>query len=288
MIDPRARTRTRFARRLLDAAVALAVVSAALPLPALAWGRQGHRLVAELAWDEMSPAARAEAQKLLAGEPDPTLPGIANWADLLRDEKPELGKRSAKWHYIDLPEDGDCQYDAARDCPDGNCAVAAILAQTAILADRSKPKAERLEALKFVVHLVGDVHQPLHVGYARDKGGNSFQLAIPGERPGGYGGNLHSLWDSGMLNMSKLDDDRYLAKLKDIQVPAVSALTLPPPAADWAEESCKLMRQPGFYPPTHKLAPDYVATWRPLAETQLRLGGEHLAKLLDAALAPGR
>ncbi|ROU04920.1 S1/P1 nuclease [Lysobacter enzymogenes] len=280
-----ARSRSTAARRLL-AAAALVL---ALPLPALAWGPQGHRLVAELAWNEMSPAARAEADKLLAGEPDPTLPGIANWADQLRAEDPDLGKRSAKWHYVNLGE-SDCRYDAARDCPGGNCVVAAIAAQSAILADRRKPRAERLQALKFVVHLVGDVHQPLHAGYARDKGGNDFQLAIPGqpERPGGYGANLHSLWDSRMLSMSKLGDDKYLARLEQIQVPAVSALALPPPAADWAEDSCKLVLQPGFYPPTHKLAPDYVATWRPLAETQLRLGGEHLAKVLDAALAPGR
>ncbi|WP_394538215.1 S1/P1 nuclease [Lysobacter enzymogenes] len=283
MTEPRASARP--GRRLLAAALVLI----ALPLPALAWGPQGHRLVAELAWDEMSPAARAEATKLLAGEPDPTLPGIANWADQLRAEDPDLGKRSAKWHYVNLGE-GDCRYDAARDCPGGNCVVAAIAAQSAILADRRKPQAERLQALKFVVHLVGDVHQPLHAGYARDKGGNDFQIAIPGqpERPGGYGANLHSLWDSRMLSMRKLGDDKYLARLQAIQVPAVSALALPPPAADWAEESCKLVLQSGFYPPTHKLAPDYVATWRPLAETQLRLGGEHLAKLLDAALAPGR
>lgn len=267
-------------------ALALLVLS---PLPALAWGPQGHRLVAELAWAEMSPAARAEAGRLLAGEPDPSLPGIANWADELRANDPDLGKRSAKWHYVNLAED-DCRYDAARDCPGGDCAVAAIAAQTAILADRRKPQAERLQALKFVVHLVGDVHQPLHAGFARDKGGNDFQLAIPGqpERPGGYGANLHALWDSTMLSMSKLGDDKYLARLEKIQVPAASALALPPPAADWAEASCRLVLQPGFYPPTHKLAPDYVATWRPLAETQLRLGGEHLARVLDAALAPAR
>lgn len=284
MTEPR--PRSTLARRLTGAAVLLAV----LPLPALAWGPQGHRLVAELAWAGMSPAARAEADALLAGEPDPTLPGIANWADGLRADDPGLGKRSAKWHYINLAEDEDCRYDAARDCPGGNCVVAAIAAQSAILADRGKPRGERLQALKFVVHFVGDVHQPLHAGYARDKGGNSFQLAIPGrpERPGGYGANLHSLWDSGMLSMRKLGDEKYLAILQRIQVPQVSAVSLPPPAADWAEESCKLVRQPGFYPPTHKLAPDYVATWRPLAETQLRLGGEHLARLLDAALAPGR
>ncbi|MGO4776814.1 S1/P1 nuclease, partial [Lysobacter sp. 2RAB21] len=190
---------------------------------------------------------------------------------------------------VNLAED-ECHYDAARDCPDGNCAVAAITAQTAILADRTKPQAERLQALKFVVHIVGDVHQPLHAGYAHDKGGNDFQLAMPGEpeRPDVYGGNLHSLWDSSLLNTRKRSDAAYLVELRKIAVPTVTGAGLPANAAGWAEDSCKLMLQPGFYPPTHKLEPEYVATWRPLAETQLRLGGEHLAEVLNAALAPGR
>ncbi|MGH8079484.1 MAG: S1/P1 nuclease [Lysobacter sp.] len=268
---------------------AVAALLLALPLNALAWGPQGHRLVAELGWEGMTPAARAEASKLLAGEPDPTLPGIANWADQLRANDPVLGKQSAKWHYVNLAED-DCRYDAARDCPNGDCAIAAIATQTAILADPGKSQAERLQALKFVVHFVGDVHQPLHAGFAHDKGGNDFQLAIPGEpeRSDGHGSNLHSLWDSTLLSMSKRSDETYLAQLRKIEVPHVTGAGRPADAVGWAEDSCKLMMQPGFYPPTHKLEPEYVSTWRPLAETQIRLGGEHLAQLLNAALAPGR
>ena len=278
--------RSSLRRHRLSVAAALLFV---LPLNALAWGPQGHRLVAELGWEGMTPAAQAEAKKLLAGEPDPTLPGIANWADDLRANDPDLGKRSSKWHYVNLAED-DCHYEAARECPNGNCVVGAIAAQTAILADRSKPQAERAQALKFVVHFVGDVHQPLHAGYARDKGGNDFQLAIPGEpeRADGHGGNLHALWDSGMLRMSKRSDAEYLQQLRKIQVPTVTGAGLPANAAGWAEDSCKLVLQPGLYPPTHKLKPEYVTTWRPLAEIQLRLGGEHLAEVLNAALAPGR
>ncbi|MGO1071945.1 S1/P1 nuclease [Lysobacter sp. CA199] len=275
---------TASARRLFGAAVLLL----ALPLPALAWGPQGHRLVAALAWDGMTPAARAQATQLLAGEADPTLPGIANWADDLRANDPDLGKRSAKWHYINLAE-SDCRYDAARDCRNGDCVVAAIDAQTAILADRGRSKDERLQALKFVVHLIGDVHQPLHAGFAHDKGGNDFQISIPGEpdKVDGYGSNLHSLWDSKMLSMRKRKDPAYLAELGKIPVPSVNGAGLPADTAGWAEDSCKLALQPGFYPTTHKLEPEYVSTWRPVAEIQLRLGGEHLAQVLNAALAPG-
>ena len=148
--------------------------------PVGAWGPQGHRLVAALAWADLTPQAQAEVAILLAGEADPTLPGIANWADQLRAENPDLGKRSASWHYVNIGEEA-CQYDAARDCPGGNCVVGAIDAQLAILADRSQPVAARRQALKFVVHFVGDVHQPLHAGFGHDKGGNTVQASDPAE-----------------------------------------------------------------------------------------------------------
>ncbi|WP_082647994.1 S1/P1 nuclease [Lysobacter antibioticus] len=257
-----------------------------LPLNSLAWGPQGHRLVAALAWDDLRPDVRAEIAKMLKDETDPSLPGIANWADDLRSNDPELGKRSAKWHYVNLAED-DCRYDAARDCPKGNCAVEAIRAQTAILADRGRSRDERLKALKFVVHFVGDVHQPLHAGFGHDKGGNDYQLQIPGEPEpvDGYGTNLHSLWDSKMLSMRRLDDAAYLKRLRQTPAPAAGALGLPPASPAWAEASCRIVLQPGFYPDGHRLQPAYVETWRPVAETQLRLGGAHLAGVLNAALA---
>ncbi|WP_363798661.1 S1/P1 nuclease [Lysobacter firmicutimachus] len=273
--------------------LACAALLLTVPAQGLAWGPQGHRLVAALAWDGMTPQARAEALQLLAGEADPSLPGIANWADELRANDPKLGKLSAKWHYVNLAErtaGDDCGYEPARHCPNGDCAIEAIRTQTAILADPGRSRTERRQALKFVVHLVGDVHQPLHAGYADDKGGNDFQIHIDGEpEPAdGYGTNLHSLWDSRMLTMARLDDAAYLAKLRRSPVPAAKATGVPPAAADWARQSCRIAERPGLYPPSHTLAPAYVATWRPVAEQQLRLGGARLAAVLNAALAPKR
>lgn len=290
-LSPRLTSSSLAARVLRPLACAAALLT--VPAQSLAWGPQGHRLVAALAWDRLSPQARAEAQTLLASEADPTLPGIANWADELRANDPKLGKLSAKWHYVNLAERGtgnDCAYQPARHCPGGDCAIEAIRNQTAILADPGRSRAERLQALKFVVHLVGDVHQPLHAGYADDKGGNDFQIHIDGEpEPAdGYGTNLHSLWDSRMLSMARLDDAAYLAKLRRNPLPQVKAIGLPPAAADWARQSCRIVERPGLYPPSHTLDASYVATWRPVAEQQLRLGGARLAAVLDAALAPRR
>ncbi|MDQ3289643.1 MAG: S1/P1 nuclease [Pseudomonadota bacterium] len=247
--------------------------------PASAWGRMGHRLVAALAWDELSPAARSEITGLLAGEADPTLPGVAVWADDLRANDPDLGKRSAKWHYVNLAEHG-CVYDGAAACNGGDCVVEAIRTQTAILADRTRPRAERAQALKFVVHFVGDVHQPMHAGYARDKGGNDVQINVDGK-----GSNLHSLWDSGLLNSAGLDEAAYLHRLRATSLAVLRPATpLPPAAGSWAEASCVIALRPGVYPPRASIDARYLQTWRPVAEEQLRRGGFRLAMVLNSAL----
>lgn len=194
-------------------AAALAPALLSVSAPAHAWGAQGHRLVAEVADARLTPAARAEVDRLLATEPDATLASIAPWADQLRAKDPGLGRRSAGWHYVNIAED-DCHYEAPKHCRNGNCIVEALKAQSAILGDRSLTDGERLQALKFVVHLVGDIHQPMHAGYAHDKGGNDFQLQF-----GNRGTNLHSLWDSGMLNTRKLDDAGYLPVLQSQRAP---------------------------------------------------------------------
>lgn len=266
-----------------SAALLPALLAALLLLlagPVLAWGPQGHRLVAALAWTELTPQVRMEIIALLAGEPDPSLPGIANWADQLRAEDPDLGKRSAPWHYVNIAEE-DCNYDAARDCPGGDCVVGAIDAQLAVLSDRGQPLAARRRALKFVVHFIGDVHQPLHAGYGRDKGGNTVQVNLPDGSGDGDGTNLHRLWDSGLLNTAGLDDERYLQRLQSLPL----AVGLDATAAGWAEASCEVVLQPGLYPTRAKLDDAYVQHWRPVAEAQLRRGGARLAAALNEALA---
>ncbi|WP_397536259.1 S1/P1 nuclease, partial [Roseateles sp.] len=123
-------------------------------------------MIASLAEPQLSPEAKAQVQRLLDLEPGATLSSIATWADEIRDRK------SAAWHYVNF-DDADCTYKPERYCADGNCVVDAIAAQVKILKS-SAPDAERLTALKFVVHLVADIHQPLHAGFGEDKGGNLF------------------------------------------------------------------------------------------------------------------
>lgn len=253
----------------------------ALPSPAHAWGKLGHRLVAQIAERDLTPSARAEVDRLLAGEADPTLPGIASWADELREQDPDLGKRSAKWHYVNIAE-SNCRYTPRRDCPNGDCVIEALRTQTAILADRTRPRAERAQALKFVVHFTGDVHQPMHAGYGHDLGGNREQINFDGR-----GTNLHAFWDSGMLNSQRLSGDAWLARIgaRTPSRDAAGRVRLPPPAAQWAQASCRIAIAPGVYPQSARVGPDYVATQLPRIEQQLRDGGARLAALLNTALA---
>ena len=259
---------------------ALIFMLALTPATVLAWGKDGHRIVGELAQHQLKPAAQAEVSRLLAGETEPTLAGIANWADELRESDPERTQPSSKWHYVNFPRN-DCNYTPPRDCPDGNCAVNAINRQFLALADKMRSDAERAQALKFLVHIVGDVHQPLHAGYKDDRGGNEFQIRYAGE-----GTNLHSIWDRALIKSRDLKPSEYVAELeRQSPLPYDRTRLSDRPAVDWVTESCKLVQQGALYPPKHEIGEAYIAKNRPLAEQRLRQAGARLADMINYALA---
>lgn len=245
---------------------------------AMAWGPQGHRMVGLLAEHQLSPTARAEVQRLLFGEQEPSLAGIANWADTLRGS--ELGKKTASWHYINFPRE-DCSYVPARDCPDGNCVIAAINRNFLLLADHRRPDSERRDALKFLVHFVGDSHQPLHAGYQDDRGANRFQINYQGKNS-----NLHSVWDSLILRSRALEANDY-AQLLNQQSPLPEDKTRASdrPAVAWALESCRVVQQGDLYPDSHIIDDDYLKAHRALVEQRLRQAGNRLADMINYALA---
>ena len=123
--------------------VVLLLALCLLASPGLGWKRDGHRIVGELAQRQLTPAARAEVARLLAGEPEPSLAGVASWADDVRAADPK--DRRATWPYVNF-RGGDCNYVPPRDCPDGNCVIGAINRQFLVLSDRSRPDAERRNA----------------------------------------------------------------------------------------------------------------------------------------------
>jgi hypothetical protein len=277
--------------RCLPALLMLAIVL--VPVPTLAWGQLGHRLVASLAAARLTPQAKVQVAGLLAGEREPTLAGVAGWADELRSTDPQRFKATSSWHYLDS-KDASCHFVLPRDCPDGNCVVAAIETQRKILADRGQPLPARRDALKFLVHLVADAHQPLHASNHDDSGGNQFDIHLRTDiEPESYARssyangvmdtNLHSVWDFYVLASARMAPGQYVARLQP-RLPAVNAARLGTPMS-WAEESCALIDSLQLYPKRHSLDHAYLKEMRPVAERRIEMAAVRLAALLNAALS---
>ncbi len=169
---------------------------------AYGWGEVGHRAIARIAEASLTPAAHRAIDQLLAAEsrygvpgcPVATLGDAAVWADCLRKRHDEWATTFA-WHYDDNPI---C--DAApreRYCPDGQCLSVQTRRLVQVLSDQTAGTRERLQALKFVTHLVGDAHQPLHAANNQDRGGNDQPLRLPSSHAGRT--NLHRLWDTDLV-----------------------------------------------------------------------------------------
>ena len=246
----------------LAAATVLACVS---PSGAWAWGSEGHEVVALVADGLLTAKARAQVDAILAAEPGATLVSISNWADQTRSSV------TAPWHYVNLPRDSDCVYSPPRDCPTGACVVNALRSQ----AERLSTAASRdtqLAALKYIVHLVGDIHQPLHAAFADDRGGNSYQLQAFGR-----GTNLHSVWDTALIAHIDTRAAGLASAVQSLPRPDASVAFAP---EDWAMESCRIASQPGFYP-DRRLDQAYLDVYEPVATTRLLLAALRLAALLN-------
>ncbi|HSL69497.1 MAG TPA: S1/P1 nuclease, partial [Longimicrobiales bacterium] len=166
------------------------------------WGGDGHRLVCEIAWRQLTPKARAFIDQLRAAEAVIPFAHACTWADDIRRDRPE----TAAYHFVNIPP-GVSGIDLARDCAHEvkRCAPWAIKHYTKILADTGASTHDRLEALKFVSHFVGDLHQPLHAGRLEDLGGNKVYVSFFGDRGSERSPmQLHRVWDSGILARAHL------------------------------------------------------------------------------------
>jgi nuclease S1 len=261
--------------------VLLGLLLSAKPAELRAWGRSGHQIVGQLAQARLDPKAQAAVAELLQGEADTTLAGVSIWADEVRESAPEY-RWTMPLHWVNF-QPGSCHYDAEQVCAKGLCVVAAIDKYSAEMADTKLPLAQRRDALKFVVHFVGDVHQPLHAGYAADRGGNDYQVNIQRE-----GWNLHSVWDSLIIDSARLEWPVYGHRIAAVPFSAESQAELAHSgSAEWAEESCQIVQRDDFYPPKHKITGRYLESKRELADQRLKLAGERLAQLLNRVLGDG-
>src|SRR6476646_3240040 len=181
--------------------IAAAIAAAALfPSPALAWGKTGHRFVAAIADPQLSGLAKAHIREILGGAE--SLDEAANWPDEMRSA-PEVfwQKTATPWPYVQL---NGITYDHAP--PEGD-ALQALRHFRSVLRDPGSSLADQQLALRFIVHLVGDLHQPLHVGKCCDRGGNDVKVKWFGKDT-----NLHAVWDSMLVDDEQLSFTELAAK----------------------------------------------------------------------------
>ena len=136
---------------------------------------------------------------------------------------------------------------------------------------------QKLVALKYIVHLVADAHQPLHAGYAADKGGNTYQVQAFGK-----GTNLHALWATILVKRIEADADALAHRVLDSRNP-IPGRSVDVSVTAAVQESCRIVRDAAFYP-SHTLDETYLSRWSPVISSRMNLAAMRLAALLNAAL----
>jgi hypothetical protein len=237
--------------------------------------------VAERHLDE---PARKEIGALIGAA---SLASIADWADQIRGDRLE----TAPWHFVDIPLNAS-RYDPKRDCAKEDCVIAVIARFRRTLADRGRPAAERAEALKFLVHFVADLHQPLHTTDRGDRGGNDVRVTFFGEKIHPFSEkpwNLHTVWDSGLIDQTGLSEAAYVERLQAwLKKRSISDLQKGT-VTDWALEAHRAAVDVAYrLPKNRRLSKNYFERSLPVVDELLAKAGVRLARVLNEALKTGK
>jgi hypothetical protein len=252
----------------------LAVAAPRATLPAARWWDLGHRIVARLAELRLTPHTRDAVRDILGGQ---SLADASVWADDIRNYRHDADPL----HYVNIPL-RDTIYVPERHCRNGRCIIAAIEQDRRILANPAASAEDRAEALKFLIHFMGDLHQPLHDADNSDRGGNQQLVTFLG-----HATNLHKVWDGELIDSSGVDQESYLAYLRgrmgSLDLAALERGTM----VDWAMEGHRIAVEDAYgrIPRGASLGRAYLEANRPVIDHQLIAAGVRLAKVLNDALA---
>lgn len=248
----------------------MTIMMASLALSGWGWGQKGHDVTCFIAQNHLTPAATAAVDSLLEGK---TMVYWANWLDNA-SHTPEYAY-SKTWHYKNVNEG--VRYEEMPAHPAGD-AVTAIKSRIEILNDPGASKADKQLALKMLIHIVGDIHQPMHMGHATDLGGNRVKLKYFGRET-----NLHSIWDSSLPESAhKWSYTEWSDQIDRISPEAEAAYTSGT-VDDWAKQSVAIASEIYTAMPADTNASyDEVARWTPIIENQLLAGGLRLAAILNS------
>ena len=258
-----------------------------------AWGGQGHRLVGLIAADRLTPVAKQNVVWLLDGQ---TLADVSSWADSLTGDQVQ----TATWHYLNIPPEATA-YDRDRDCPKQpgveagsrsdrwrDCVVDRIAYWEERLGNPKLDRADRATALKFIVHFIGDLHQPFHaLGVGR--GGNDVHVRVFGLSDCGNDPakpvpcNLHSVWDSRLIARHNLDEPTYFEALKKIVADKNLAAQPAGTPAQWAEQSFRLAKE-ALVKDGENIDEGYYRRHITVIDERMALAGVRLAASLNRIL----
>ena len=260
-----------------------------LPIKAArAWGQDGHRIIAHIAWLELSDEEREKLQLWLDGGGHRSLARMALWSDEI---KPVNDNRwEERWHYVNVDRAA-LSYDATRDCPGGDCAPEMIAWHLRMLSDPNSSEGIQLMALRWLTHLIGDIHQPLHVFHQDMRGGTHTHVRYQWRRQ-----EMHTVWDVSMIrsilraqHWDWLDYAKHLhGALKKgqrdtwLRAPIVLA---------WTQESLDAAREFAAVSEGAKIGDEYLERCRPVVEARMQAAGLRLAFVLRTWLkqqAPAR
>jgi hypothetical protein len=245
--------------------IIMIIVFLLIPSPAKAdWGKTGHRVIGQIAQDNLTPKAQKEISDLLYGE---TLATVSTWADEIRSDSSYDSYKV--WHYVNMPLDK--KYEEVEHTQDN--VVIGIQKCIAVLKDNSASKEEKIFHLRFLVHLVGDIHQPLHVGRAEDYGGNKIYVEFFKD-----GTNIHRVWDTDMIenfNMSYTEISEYLQSYKKQDFAQGDAIC-------WANESQQIVKKVYEIEVGEQLSYSYIYSNFYIVKDRLYRAGIRLANLLNS------
>lgn len=268
----------------------LAMLLSACALPstqALAWGQEGHRVTGYIAQQLLSPQAKAVVNQLI---PNADFAQLALYMDQHKQDLKQQLPGSDKWHYNDEPVCNGVEED---DCPNGNCASNQIERYSKVLADKSVGKAARAQALTFLIHMIGDIHQPLHAADNHDRGGNDVRVRLAGSSKVS---NLHSVWDTALVQQALNGANEQSWAAQDLKY---YARNIPGwqsgKAMDWINESNQYARSEVYGPLSNfscgqapsdvaYLDRTYQTAGAQLIKQQLAKAGARIAMVINQAL----
>lgn len=252
----------------------------AVPHAAFAWGEQGHRVIARIAAERLTDRARAGVEELLGGPAEDTMAAAATWADEIKRER----QNTRPWHYIDLPVENPAY--SAEYCPNDACVVRQIELEIKTLSYKPAVlKPLRVDAVKFLIHFVGDEHMPLHCGSAEDRGGNDIKVILAGRET-----NMHAVWDDDVVRHFNADTVPLARDLAGKITPKNAAAWTTGDARAWCVEAAKVSKTAIYdtLPDTGLawwsplvLPENYLNTASPVAAQQLQKAGVRLAEVLN-------